>query len=110
MKKEYSGHLVAFVLLITSCGTHRPAFETVGYAGNAKLGAVIYTDSDSVYYISGKERWNNDSIGMRLRVRGHLETKTTSDMYADSIKIAGISRQHIIHKARFEVADTARRP
>ena len=53
----------------------KPIITIVGIAHNSKAGAMILTDSNEVYYITGLDDWNDDFFEKRIKVSGFLNTE-----------------------------------
>jgi hypothetical protein len=73
--------LISFVLLsnlvLTGCSTTKKqsmnkAITITGIAQNAKLGAVVCTADNEVYYIEGKSSWPEELLNASITVSGTL--------------------------------------
>lgn len=74
---------VFVTLFINAPLVYSQNFIVTGKANNAKLGAVVVTESNEVYYIDKLEYWSSDFIEKTVRVTGKLVTKKIEK--ADSI-------------------------
>lgn len=67
-------------------------FTIQGKAENVKMGAIIITSKNEVYYIDGLTEWNGVLLDKTLEVSGMLEIK--KEITGDS-NGTGLSRQKI---------------
>lgn len=72
--------IILVICLFVFSGCSRK-ITVLGTCSNAKSGAVIVTDTNSVYFIDGIDRWSKDYMNKRVQVIGRLrilENKTAS--------------------------------
>ncbi|HAN32437.1 MAG TPA: hypothetical protein DCQ06_12650 [Myxococcales bacterium] len=56
------------------------ALRVIGIARNAKLGAIVVTNSGEPWFIDGLDSWPSDLLGTRVEVRGvAMRTKLAPD-------------------------------
>ena len=71
------GCLLLIVLVLSGAIAAEPQLgkpiTVAGTAQNAKLGAIVLTDSQSVYYLKGKDSWEPELLNKKVRVSGTLE-------------------------------------
>lgn len=54
-------------------GCKLPKIEVIGVARNAKLGAIIRTNNDTIYYIKNIREWPKDYYNKQIYVKGRLK-------------------------------------
>lgn len=67
-----------------------------GIAKDARAGAVVVTDDNKTYYISGKKMWGYRSDN-RVKVKGYLQIIKYPNNSNDSIYVSQLHEQSIIH-------------
>ncbi|WP_107037498.1 hypothetical protein [Brumimicrobium mesophilum] len=52
----------------------------IGKAENAKGGAIIETEQDSIYYVGKLKDWNQKLLGQMIKISGRLVVITTNNL------------------------------
>lgn len=107
--------MLIFCLLLSSCKSiHRSnvhnselsnQVSVTGIAKNAKLGAIVTTDVDSVYYINNLDTWPENVINKKVLVQGNLNV-----IYQEKEVINGktkpyIPRRNVLYDATFKTLE-----
>jgi hypothetical protein len=100
--KLYTLTLIALPLVFNNQSMYAQDFIVTGKANNAKLGAVVVTEANEVYYIDKLEFWNSDFIDKTVKVTGKLIIKKTKKTNLISGSVASPSIK-LIKRPRIEV-------
>lgn len=111
--KRRIGYLYLFMCLLIfwQCGTMKKCPQTqkgeitvIGKAKDAKAGAIIITDQDSVYYVGGLRRWQDKYLDKKIKVKGKLVVENCgNEMDSTRWTQTIIGDKYIIKKAEIEL-------
>jgi hypothetical protein len=72
------------ILLLSFSQVQNGKIVVIGKAANAKAGAVVISNKDSLqYYVDGLSHWKENEVGKQVRVSGKLKVINTTPQKED---------------------------
>ena len=72
------------ILLLSFTQVQKGKVIVIGQAANAKAGAVVISNKDSLhYYVDGLSHWKENEVGKQVKVSGKLKVITTTPQKED---------------------------
>jgi len=100
--------LYSFLMLTPACNSIQNYNSSViGIAKNAKMGAIVITAENKIYYLGGVESWGSEFLERKVRVTGRIVSKKIKQKDDTVIRIQKITGSSItvIQKATFQLID-----